>query len=194
MIRQSIVVLIGLALLAGCGEGNDPPTGAQTAPGAAESASPASTATPSAAPTVSEEAIEFVRLAAIGGLFEVQSSELILEKLEQGDERAFAERMIADHGKANEELKQLAQSKNITIPTALDAPHQQKIEKLRGLEGDALAEAYHEMQQAAHEAAIALFENASQNLPDAELKAFAAKTLPTLRAHYKMLGAHDHHH
>jgi putative membrane protein len=119
---------------------------------------------------------------------------IILDRRIEGDEKAFAELMIADHRKAGDELAALARAKNITIPAELDAEHQEKLEKLKRLSGEALAEEYHEMQQEAHESAVALFENASKNLQDPELKAFAARTLPTLQAHRQKLGGHDHHH
>jgi putative membrane protein len=95
--------------------------------------------------------------------------------------------MVEDHGKANEELKSIAANKNITLPTTLSNEHQEKIDKLSSLSGADFDEEYMEIMDKDHEKDVKMFEEASKdNDLDPEIKAFAAKTLPTLRMHAEM--------
>jgi putative membrane protein len=140
------------------------------------------------AATVGEQlsAQDFMKKAALSGLYEVESSRLAASKGIPQADKDFANRMVSDHTKANDELKRLAQQKQINVPTELDAAHQKKIDELRKLDGQEFARKYHDQQLKAHEEAVALFQRASQQLTDNELKAFAAKTLPALQEHLQM--------
>jgi putative membrane protein len=91
--------------------------------------------------------------------------------------------MIDDHGKANEELQALARSKGITMPSTLDSAHQRQLDELSDLSGATFDSKYHEMQVAAHDGAIELFEKTARDSTDSDVRAFATKTLPTLRKH-----------
>src|SRR5262249_55940222 len=94
--------------------------------------------------------IKFMKNAAIGGLFEVKSSNLALKKSKRSDVRQFAQMMIDQHTAANNELKQLAQSKGATLPTKLDKPNQQTYNQLVKLSGAAFDSAYLKAQHQAH--------------------------------------------
>ena len=59
--------------------------------------------------------------AAIGGMAEVELGTLAKEKASNPDVKAFGDRMVTDHSKANDELKQWAQQKNVTLPAEIDA-------------------------------------------------------------------------
>ena len=125
----------------------------------------------------------FVEKASIGGLFEVESSRLALEQRTSDETRKFARMMIEDHGKTNQELSSLARQKNLRASATLDDKHQEKLDELRRLEGAEFDRKYRQCQIKAHDEAIALFERAERECKDSELKAFAARTLPTLRTH-----------
>ncbi len=127
---------------------------------------------------------EFVRDAAIGGMFEVQSSQLALNKSQDRDVRDFAQRMIKDHTEADNKLKSIA--KNETIPSSLDAPHQQMLQHLRGENGSNFVEAFKQDQVTAHQQAISQFRNYADHGDDQQLKQFAQQTLPTLQDHLRM--------
>src|SRR5690606_40661561 len=90
---------------------------------------------------------------------------------------------IQDHTKSNEELKSIASSKNITLPTAPGENHQEKIADLNSLTGADFDKEYMGMMVDDHQKAVDLFEDAAENNEDPELKAFAAKNLPALRKH-----------
>jgi putative membrane protein len=135
----------------------------------------------------------FVEKAAIGGMFEVKSSQLAQQMGTDTSVKRFAARMITDHTKANQELMVLAQKKGWQVPTALDQKHLEMIDQLRkggtgtGPSSDQFDRTYLAMQLKAHEKAVALFQQASRDSQDADLKAWATKTLPTLKDHLQML-------
>jgi len=87
-----------------------------------------------------------------------------------------------DHTANNQELKSLATSKGVVLTTTLDAEHQQLHDRLEKLDGGAFDRAYTSAMVDGHKKMIALFEQASVS-KDAQVKAFAEKTLPTLREH-----------
>jgi putative membrane protein len=138
---------------------------------------------------------QFVEKAGMGGMLEVESSKLAATNAENADVKSFAQSMLTDHGKANEELKKLAAGKNLMVPAALDSKHSEKLNKLTGKKGEEFDKAYGKLQAKAHKQAVALFEKAATSLTDADLKAFASKTLPTLKEHMekasKLPGANE---
>jgi putative membrane protein len=146
--------------------------------------------TEQASKKVNAETKNFVKNARIGGAFEIASSQLALEKSQNAEIRAFAERMVTDHTKASEELEQTVQSAGLMVDepkTAdkLDSKHQQMLDKLRAANGAQFERQYTKMQQDAHKEAVTLFSGYAKNGDDAALKAFAQKALPTLKEHQK---------
>lgn len=135
---------------------------------------------------------EFVEEAASSGMFEVQSSQLAQQRAADRDTQQFAQQMVIDHRRANEELTAIAQRQGLTVPTQLLPRHAKMIDELRGLQGEAFERRYHELQEQAHKEAIKLFEDASQTLQDPELRRFAERTLPTLTSHRQQLTTHRH--
>ncbi|MFC5068441.1 DUF4142 domain-containing protein [Flaviflagellibacter deserti] len=127
---------------------------------------------------------KFVQNAAIGGAFEVQSSELALKKGESAEVKDFARMMVRDHGKANRELMDLAKEMGAETPKALDSKHNQVIQKLGGLSGAAFDRMYIQAQLDAHNEAVALFRNYGESsASNSQLKQFATNTLPILQEH-----------
>lgn len=126
---------------------------------------------------------QFVLAAASGGNFEMLSSELALTRPIDAKTKSFAQRMIKDHGAAGSELMTIAARKDVTIPTRLMAKHQSMLDGLRKASDADFQGKYHQAQMAAHDEAIALFETAAKDVTDPDLKAFATKTLPTLKEH-----------
>ena len=127
----------------------------------------------------------FAREAAVGGMAEVELGNLASQKASNADVKQFGARMASDHAKANDELKQWASSKNVTLPTELDAKHKATADRLSKLSGDAFDKAYMHDMVRDHEEDVAAFKRASTSGKDPDLKAWAAKTLPTLEDHLK---------
>jgi putative membrane protein len=130
---------------------------------------------------------EFITKAVSGSEFEVQSSQLALEQNVDAQLQGVAEMMIKDHTAANAELQALATRKGMTVPAEMAAEHQDMLDNLELAAGTEFGAKYREVQIKAHEEAIALFEECANTSKDADLKAFAQKTLPTLRAHLEHL-------
>jgi putative membrane protein len=135
------------------------------------------------ASTTPEDDSEFLVEAASGGMMEVQAGELASTKAQHPRVKAFGAMMVRDHSKANEELKALAGSKNITIPTTPGEEHQKHVNELNQKSGKDFDDAYMSMMVDDHQEDVDKFEKASNNAKDAAVKAFAAKTLPVLRMH-----------
>jgi len=129
---------------------------------------------------------EFVVKAGMGGLFEVQAGNLALEKASNQDVRTFAQRVVTDHSKANAELAQLATTKGVALATELAGDHKAAMEHLTSLNGAEFDKAYMHHMVDDHTKDVGEFEKASTSATEAELKAWAAKTLPTLREHAKL--------
>ena len=133
---------------------------------------------------------KFVTEASQGGMFEVKSSQLAIDKNVTGPTRDFAQMMIDDHGKANRDLESLVHKKGATISNTLDAEHQAMLDELSALNGKEFERKFHADQVKGHDDAIALFERYSKNADDPDIKAFANRLLPTLRTHRKHLDEH----
>ena len=129
---------------------------------------------------------EFVSKAGMAGLAEVQMGNLALQKASSADVKAFAQRMVADHSKANAELAQFATTKGLALPTELEGDPEKAMEHLTSLSGADFDKAYMDHMVADHEKAVADFEKASTSATDADLKAWAGKTLPTLKEHFQL--------
>jgi putative membrane protein len=127
----------------------------------------------------------FVQMAMISNGFELKSSQMAAEKGQSAEVKVFAEQMIADHTKAGDALKSALAEANITVPPAapLDAKHQKMLDELTTASGEDFDKAYVKMQTQAHIEAVTLFRAYSNAGDNAQLKAFAAETLPTLEKH-----------
>jgi putative membrane protein len=126
---------------------------------------------------------EFVQRAAASDSFEIQTGNLALQKSTMTEVREFAQEIINDHTASSQELMSLAQQKNIQMPTTLPEDKQNKVNRLSGLSGTEFDKAFSDEQEEAHEEAVELYEQAAEDLEDADLRAFAQRTLPVLRMH-----------
>jgi putative membrane protein len=128
----------------------------------------------------------FITKAAGGGTAEVELGRMGIEKASSEEVKKFAQRMVDDHSKANDELKVLAQSKNVTLPETPD-PHVKAMQdKLSRMSGASFDRAFMQAMVADHKKAVNDFRLASRSAKDPEIKAWAAKTLPTLEEHLKL--------
>jgi putative membrane protein len=141
----------------------------------------------SADSAVSSKDREFMEKAARAGHAEVAAGKLASSKASNDQVKQFGERMVQDHGKAGEELKNIALGKGVTLPSGPDAAHKKlasKLESSKGADFDRLYVAEAGVKD--HKEAVELFTDQAKNGKDADLKAFAQKTLPTIREHYQM--------
>ncbi|MBV9067244.1 MAG: DUF4142 domain-containing protein [Acidobacteria bacterium] len=154
--------------------------------GAAGSDTSGTNTTSSAAATVDPGDQEFMNKAAQGGMAEVILGQMASSKGTSPDVKNFGNRMVSDHGKANDELKQLAQTKGVTLPADIDDESKKMSDKLSKLNGKDFDKEYIGGMVEDHEKDVKEFEKASKDAKDPDLKAWATKTLPTLQDHLKM--------
>jgi len=127
----------------------------------------------------------FVMNAARGGMAEVEMGRVAASKATDADVKQFGQRMVDDHSKANDELKALAASKNVTLPAEPTAKQKADKARLDKLSGAAFDRAYMADMVMDHNKDVAEFQHAAATAADPDLKAWAAKTLPTLQDHQK---------
>lgn len=132
----------------------------------------------------------FVMKAAKGGMMEVESSRIAQESGANERVKSVATLIMRDHTNANTELKGLASAKGLMIPEdSLMTVNKSHIDEMRKMKGKALDKHYISMMMNDHNKDIAEFEKAATSVADADLKAWAAKTLPTLRMHKDSVAA-----
>nr|WP_294895748.1 DUF4142 domain-containing protein [uncultured Pedobacter sp.] len=134
-----------------------------------------------------DDGSDFLTEAASGGMMEVELGKLALVKSQNAKVKDFGAMMVKDHSKANDELIQLAMSKNVSLPDAPFPKHQDKINDLKEKSGADFDKAYVDMMVSDHKEDIDAFKDASEDAKDADVKAFAAKTLPVLQGHLQSI-------
>jgi len=132
---------------------------------------------------------EFMMKAASGGLAEVQIGQLAQQRGSSPQVKQFGARMVADHTQANNELQQIAEQANVTLPTKPAGKDASAAQKLSGLNGAAFDQAYSQDMLRDHEADVAMFRKEATSGQDPALKAFAQKTVPTLQQHLQLAQA-----
>jgi putative membrane protein len=128
----------------------------------------------------------FAQQAAAGGLAEVSLGQLAQQNASLQQVKDFGQRMVTDHSLANQELQQIAQTENLTLPTTPDSKDQATQKRLSALKGSAFDAAYTQDMVRDHQQDIAEFKREAQSGQDPALKAFAQKTLPVLEQHLQM--------
>jgi len=149
------------------------------------------TASPSPArsATLTESDRNFLMEAAQGGTAEVELGRLASQKAQNPEVKRFGERMVTDHSKANDELKQLATQKGVTLPTDLGAEQKQEMDRLSKLSGAAFDREYMKLMVEDHDKDVKAFQDEANRATDPDVRSFASKILPIITEHQKM--AHD---
>ena len=177
--------LIALLVVFGCAKNETPPS---------ESASPGTTTlaantTATSGGTVSDLSDAdkiFIMKAAQGNMAEIAGGHTASANAANTDVRGFGSRMVADHGKALEELRELATNKGLSLPTELDEEHKKNLEGIGTKTAAEFDKAYMADMVKDHEEDVAEFQKQSTAAQDPDLKSWVAKTLPTLQEHLKM--------
>lgn len=129
----------------------------------------------------------FYKHAAEGGMSEVDLGNLAQKKSSNGSVKDFGAMMVKDHTAANDKLKGVAASKNISLPTSASIGQMATKAKLEILSGDTFDKSYIKGMIKDHEEDIAMFKKEAASGQDPDAKALAVATLPTLRAHLKKI-------
>ena len=131
----------------------------------------------------------FASNAAQGGMAEVEMGRLAAQRASDPEVKAFGERMVSDHSRANGELKSVASKKGLQLPTDMNSEQKSEIDKLSKLSGAEFDKQYMSAMVDDHKKDVKEFETQSKEGNDADIKSFAARTLPTLQEHLKMAQA-----
>jgi putative membrane protein len=184
MVRRPLRLTALVAVLAAAGL--IAPAGAQKP--AAEPAKPAASRADQAPgrEAIGAQERKFITDAAMGGMHEVEAGQLAARKATSAEVKSFAQRMVTDHGKANEGLKRVAAAKGVLLPTGLDRKHRNELERLEKLSGANFDREYMKHMVDDHKKDVAEFRRAANDLKDPEVRNFASSKLPTLEEHVKL--------
>jgi putative membrane protein len=133
----------------------------------------------------------FAMKAAQGGMAEVKLGQLAKDHASNSAVKQFGQQMVDDHSKANDELKDLASKKGITLPTDIAAKDQATYDRLSKLNGAEFDRAYMADMVKDHRTDVSEFRRESERGQDSDLKSWAGKTLPTLEHHLQMAESTD---
>ena len=129
---------------------------------------------------------DFAADVARGNMAEIALSRLALDHSQNDSVKQFAQKMIDDHTAAEAELQTIATSKNLTLPTTMDSKHQSAVDKLGARSATDFDREYMKTMVNDHEKMVGILQKEANSGTDTELKAFAAKTLPTVQSHLEM--------
>jgi putative membrane protein len=129
---------------------------------------------------------KFLEEAARGGLAEVQLGQLAAQKAQSPEVKQFGQKMADDHSKANDQLKQLASSKGVELPTDLDRSARREHDKLSKMSGDDFDREYMKHMVSDHKKDVKDFADEAKSGKDADVKTWASQTLPTLQQHLQL--------
>ena len=160
-------------------------SGAGTTQGGAAGAGGMSSTTGASKLSQSDE--RMIKQIAEANLAEISAGKIAQDKAQSEEVKSFAKKMVDDHTKALDDLKQLAQSKGVTLPTEPDKQHMAMEKKLQALSGEKFDKQY--LQQSgdrAHKETHRLLQRASSRAEDADLKNYASKVIATVESHQQM--------
>src|SRR3954470_4153157 len=160
---------------------------AQSAAGAAQGAAGTAAGAAGAAAGMKGPDQKFATMVAQTDLAEIQVGNLALQKSTSEDVKKIAQKLVDDHTKSSTELKQIASSKNMTLPTETDAKHQALATKLQNDSPDKFDKDFIKANSADHHKVVSAFQKEAQSGQDPEIKAFATKFLPGIQEHTQMI-------
>jgi putative membrane protein len=126
---------------------------------------------------------QFLDMAAQTDMLEAHLGKLAANQAASQDVKTYADMLVADHTADYQQLTALAAKDGLTVPTALDAAHNKMIAPFEKLNGKAFDARYVHTMVAGHTEAIGVYTKESNNAQNADVKAYASATLPTLNKH-----------
>lgn len=129
---------------------------------------------------------QFVMKAAMSDMAEIELGRLAVARGASESVKQFGQRMVDDHTRTSQQLMQIASTAGVMPPSALDPKHTALVAKMSRLSGAEFDRAYAKQMVKNHQEAVALFQRESTRGSHAELKSFAAATLPALQEHLAM--------
>ncbi len=128
---------------------------------------------------------KFLKDAAIGDVAEIQLGQMAQEKASNPQVKQFGERMVKDHSQADDQLKNIAQTQHVALPTSLDPPHKAIKSELSTKTGSEFDKDYVRTMVQEHSKTVEKFKHEAATSQDATVKKFAQELLPILQSHLK---------
>ena len=128
----------------------------------------------------------FILDAAKGGLAEIKMGKLAAEKASDPKVKEFGNKMVEDHQKANDELRQVANDKKVKWPDNLTDEQVATFKKLSELSGPEFDREYVQVMVEDHQKDVNEFRQEEERVQDPQLKQFVSRTLPVLQHHLEM--------
>lgn len=135
---------------------------------------------------VASDPQQFIKMAYQQNLFEVKAGQLAQQKAQGQQTKDFAQSLVQDHQQALDQLKKLADQKNVQVSDQLDSRHQRVLDQLSSASGADFDKMFMNSQIRSHKRAIALYQSAAQNNTDSEVKQFAQQNVAGLQHHLQM--------
>ena len=132
---------------------------------------------------VSNDARDFAKEAATGGMMEVELGNIAKKNSATQQIKDFGQMMVDDHTKLNNQLKDIVSVKHIDIPTMVTSDQQKDIDKLSKETGSDFDKDYVSMMIDDHKKDIDAFKKAGDKITDPDIKSFINNALPTLQKH-----------
>lgn len=127
--------------------------------------------------------VKFVKTEAAAGKSELKLAELGVQKAERPDIKSFAEMLVTDHTQAHKELNALAVEKGVDVSAVIDPKHAEEFQKLEKASKADFDKEFLADMISDHKKCVSNFETAAKEAKNSDVKMWAEKMLPTLKAH-----------
>jgi putative membrane protein len=136
--------------------------------------------------SISDSDRDFAKTAYQGNLAEINVAQIAVQRASSNDVKQYAQELVDDHTKANEQLKQIATSKGIDLPSEVDSQAKSEQDRLSQLSGSDFDRQFLDQQKKDHQKTIALFQQEASQGQDPDLKSYASDNLSKLQQHASM--------
>jgi putative membrane protein len=171
----------GLIFLSSCGSNNQSSTTADSSQAKTDTTSNMKDTLMSS--SITQQDTKFAVDATNIGMMEIALGNVAQQNAMRKDVKDFGAMMVKDHTSAGDDLKKIADTKHITLPTSLSADDQKKVDDMKAKTGNKFDKAYIDMMIDGHKKAADEFQDEIKSGSDADLRAFATKTLDVIHAH-----------
>ncbi|MFN6943898.1 MAG: DUF4142 domain-containing protein [Cytophagaceae bacterium] len=132
---------------------------------------------------MSDDDRDFLQEAAKRNLYDLELARLAQERAVTEDVKQFAQNILNEHGKVQEELKQFAQQRNVMLPDSIDSDQRNNLSDLAQKEGFEFDTEFMDKMVERHNETLDRFESKAEDAEDPQLREWAQNTVPTLRNH-----------
>ncbi len=137
--------------------------------------------------SLSQSDQNMMKQLSYANMAEIEAAQMALDKSQDQQVKTFAQKMIDDHTKASDQLRDIADAKNVKLPTELDAKHKKEVQNLSKLSGDKFDKKYLSQGGVSdHRQVQQLLSRIEKRAKDDQLKTLASTLMPTINEHWQM--------